>query len=629
MTREPRCGRLLPLAILVGAAFASARSAEPSSVLKLRLAGTPKPNYDAPLPKEVRGRVVLDANGNGEADAQEEGVPGVSVSDGYSVAKTAPDGTYTLTPSKWAVLVNITRPSGFDVSGFWYKPFAATVDFALKRAAQSEDEYVFVHVSDTHVSAIPACVEGLSRFVTEVNALAPRPRFVVNSGDLVNLDKRLHASASTGHAYFRNYVGIMNHLAMPYYNVAGDHTDSSYRIEQFPRGDHRCGKQMFWEYLGPHFFSFEYGRVHFMSIDFGYHLGGKRGYATHGVMPEHVQWLKQDLAGRTPGTFGATTSEHDLGRFCPGFLELAKQQDIRLQLIGDDHIVFHKEQFVPYRVGGSLSGCWWNPRCKGLCPDLSPQGYAIYRVTGEHVECLYKGLGQRVAFVFPRYGAQWTGSVKVRAHLVQPQPGEVLHYSADGKEWSPMTEVEQPFLRAVFEAEVDSAALPDGVVELTVRCSHSGETRTRTFAVKNDADKMSLFGAGTLTFTVGKVPPARKAPSGQVEVFLNDAKVGALLPGRRKAYSFPVPAPTLSRVNTLRFEFAKPGDGMLITSPILTVAGRQLEDVRSAAVKEVRIAHWSEKAANWGGFAVGAGLCARPFVRVQQTFCFVYDEKAR
>ena len=125
-----------------------------------------------------------------------------------------------------------------------------------------------MHVTDTHVSSNPRSQQGLSRFVREVNALSPKPRFVVNSGDLLNLHKALISKPESGHRDFRTYVGIMNHLTMPHYNVAGDHTDSSYRIKQFPRGDHRCGKPLYWEYLGPHFFSFEYGKIHFSSIDF-------------------------------------------------------------------------------------------------------------------------------------------------------------------------------------------------------------------------------------------------------------------------------------------------------------------------------------------------------------------------
>ena len=143
------------------------------------------------------------------------GAEGVSVTDGFSVVKTDARGACTLRPDPRAVFVYITRPSGYDVQGDWYKPLAAEVDFALKPAAHDENEYVFVHVTDTHVSQNARSVAGLSRFVEEVNSLTPKPRFVVNSGDLLNLHKALLSSPAAGHADFRNYVGIMNPLTMP------------------------------------------------------------------------------------------------------------------------------------------------------------------------------------------------------------------------------------------------------------------------------------------------------------------------------------------------------------------------------------------------------------------------------
>lgn len=241
-----------------------------AEVLKLLLKETPKPDYGTAAPAKISGRVVAHSEGT------TSGVEGVSVTDGYSVVKTDARGAYTLTPHADAAFVFLTRPSGYDVRDEWYKPLAAKIEFSLQPAALDENEYTFVHVTDTHVSRNPRSVAGLSRFVREVNALTPKPRFVVNSGDLLNLSKALLDSPATGHAAFRNYVGIMNHLTMPYYNVAGDHTDSSYRLKEFPRGDRRCGKPLYWEYLGPNSFSFEYGKIHFVSVDFGYHLGRKQ-----------------------------------------------------------------------------------------------------------------------------------------------------------------------------------------------------------------------------------------------------------------------------------------------------------------------------------------------------------------
>ena len=258
-------------------------------ILEPLIVKTPRPDYDAPVPAVISGRVLLRGGG------KTSGAKDVSVTDGFSVVKTDAHGAYTLKPDPQAVFVYITRPAGYDVQGTWYKPLAARVDFALA-VAQNEDEYIFIHVTDTHVSQSPRSLQGLSRFVREANDLTPKPRFIVNSGDLLNLHKALLSLPESGHADFRSYVGIMNHLTMPHYSVAGDHTDSSYRMDQFPRGDHRCGKALYWEFLGPNFFSFEYGRIHFVSVDFGYHLGqnqilvnGKSlEYPTNQVQPKHV-----------------------------------------------------------------------------------------------------------------------------------------------------------------------------------------------------------------------------------------------------------------------------------------------------------------------------------------------------
>lgn len=596
---------------------------------ELRMKETPKPDYGAPVPAQISGRVVLHQQG------RSSGAEGVSVTDGYSVVKTNAQGLYTLTPDPSAVFVYITRPSRCAVRGHWYKPLAAKVDFALKPATDDENDYVFVHVTDTHVSENPRSVAGLRRFVREVNALDPKPRFVVNSGDLLNLHKALLGTPTSGHASFRNYVGVMNHLTVPHFSVAGDHTDSSYRLDQFPRGDHRCGKALYWEYLGPHFFSFEYGKIHFVSVDFGYHLGKRQipvngrklEYPTNRVQPMHVEWLKQDMANRTPGSFVVTTAESDLTRFCPGFRDIATRYDVRLQLVGDDHIVSYKENPVPCRTGGALSGCWWNPKARQLCPDLSPQGYLIYRVSGEKLHCFYKGLGQRVAIVSHRVGAPWKGSVKVQAHVVQPQPGETLEYTLDGKDWKAMREIGRPFYRALCEATVDSTSLADGLLRFSVRSTASDEVCSRVFVVVNGDDSLSFKADASLSFTVSAATnwTTPRAPAGKVDVLFNDEVVGVLQPKARKGYSIRIPASRLMEANTLSFRFPEPGDGMSLSSPVLTFQGNTYRDPRDEAIRRVKIGHWGDEAAEWGGFIAGDAQPPdeSPFHRRQNVFCFI------
>jgi hypothetical protein len=605
------------------------KSPQPEAkILDLLLRKTPKPDYGAVVLSQVSGRVLL------RGLEETSGAAGVSVTDGYSVVTTDAQGAYSLTPNTHAVFIYVTRPAGHDVQGDWYKPLATTVDFELKAATADEDEYIFVHVTDTHVSQNRRSLTGLSHFVREINALTPQPRFVVNSGDLLNLHKALLNTPAAGQADFRNYVGIMNHLAMPHYNVSGDHTDSSYRLQQFPRGDHRCGKPLYWEHLGPHFFSFEYGSIHFVSVDFGYHLGQRQipvngknlEYPTNEVQPMHAEWMRQDMVHRTAGTFVVTTSEADLEDHCPDFAQMAAQHDVRLQLVGDIHVLSHKSRSVPYRSGGALAGCWWNPKAEQLCPDLSPQGYLIYRVKGEQLDHFYKGLGQRVTIVSHRVGAPLSGRADVNAHLVQPLPDESLEYSLNGVDWMPMTEIGRPFYRTVYQTSFDSRSLADGLFKFSVR-STNGEVRTREFVVANNRTESPVQADASLSFEVGADTgwTTHKAPGSKVDVVFNESVVGALDPNARRKYAFTVPAASLRKVNVLSFRFADPDDGMSLGSPVLTVQNKKIRDPRDMAIRKVRVAHWGDAAVEWGGFITGnaAPPDETPFHRKQNVFCFV------
>lgn len=103
------------------------------------------------------GRVFVDNNGNGKYDRGEKLMPGVMVSDGLNVVKTAKDGTFSLPGHAKERFVFITTPSGYKTDNAYYRRIStgtATYDFGLtplKGTIASDGSHKFIHISDTEI----------------------------------------------------------------------------------------------------------------------------------------------------------------------------------------------------------------------------------------------------------------------------------------------------------------------------------------------------------------------------------------------------------------------------------------------------------------------------------------------
>lgn len=579
------------------------------------------PDYTSIIPQEVRGMVYDDANANGKRDADEKGVPNVSVTDGYSVVSTQANGSYSLRPNPKAVFIYITRPSGYDVVGEWYQPVSPQVNFRLSKSIKDQNNFSFIHVTDTHIDDRKVGLDGLGDFVQEANILSPS--FVINSGDLINMDKQMKMPVSTGRRYFENYSGIMDGLRMPYYNVAGDHADVGYRLDTYPPGDPRCGKAMFYEYFGPNFYSFEYGKIHFVFIDFVNHYAPDKFNVM--LTPEQLRWFEEDIQHRTPGTAVVTVSENLLDKVIPNLAELKNKYNIVLQLTGDDHgTTFHPKAAVPARCGGSLSGLWWN---HNTCADLSPGGYMVYNVHGDQLDCFYKGLGRQIIFDAPSYGRCVKGDVEIKASIVRGWGGEKLEYSVNGSDWKPMRKSKASKHRKNFITNLDSTKLPDGLVQMRVRLAGGSELQSRTIVIDNGEKRFTANHDGLLEFTVGGILTANVFPQKPVRVMLNDKEIGTVQ-GEKTSYSFEIPPILLKKVNELHFEFVDPNDGMTLRDIRLSYNGVVIKDPRRAAILDVCAKHWQRDIIDKMGAIVGEGIKTDSFAIQQEQFYFVLSKEA-
>jgi predicted phosphodiesterase len=251
----------------------------------------------APAPASVvTGTVFVDANRNGTRDPAERGMAGVAVSNQRQVVRSAADGTYTL-PDAGYGLVFASLPDGFGASGtFWRTPVNGVADIGLvPRETRQGQRFSFIHASDTHVSA--QSLPRLQRLRAMVDQ--QKPDFVIITGDLVRDALRVGEAEAAG--YYDMYVAEVGRFSVPVWSVPGNH--ENFGIERhlsLVGATHPLyGKGMYRARLGPNYYSFEYGGVHFVGLD-SVDIADLWYYGHLDMV--QLAWLRADLAVIAPGT---------------------------------------------------------------------------------------------------------------------------------------------------------------------------------------------------------------------------------------------------------------------------------------------------------------------------------------
>ena len=246
------------------------------------------------------GAVFLDTNANGLRDAGEPGLGGAAVSNQIDVVSTAGDGSYHV-PGRGTGVVFVSVPDGHRAARFWARADNGRADFALTRQATPQ-EFSFVHASDTHVSA-----QSVARFERLRSWIAgERPAFVLVTGDLVQDALRVGETEARG--FYELYVKTAATFPVPVWSVPGNH--ENFGIERHlslvPKTHPLYGKQMFRSYLGPTYYSFNAGGIHFVGLDSV--DVDDLWYYGH-VDSAQLAWLKADLA-LVPPTMPVVTFNH-------------------------------------------------------------------------------------------------------------------------------------------------------------------------------------------------------------------------------------------------------------------------------------------------------------------------------
>ena len=278
-------------------------------------------------------------------------------------------------------------------------------------AAVAAENFTFVHVSDTHITGTERPVRNLTAAAEEINAMNPKPAFVIISGDQTEAGLP---------SQWKRYKEVISHFTVPIYGVAGNHET----------------KWSEWGKLGQHkfldqepYYSFTHGGIHFVAMDSTIWL------QHHGQIDKaELAWLKKDLdkAGRdTPSVL--------FYHHCPGFipnqgelLRTIRPYNVRLILVGHGH-TFHT-----WKRNGLLF-----QEVKGSMNDNG--GYRILEVSNNEIRSFTKLVGEApvldatislvrtvnpITITQPQFDQLVEGKLSIKAS-VKDAVGRSVEYSVD------------------------------------------------------------------------------------------------------------------------------------------------------------------------------------------------------
>jgi hypothetical protein len=260
---------------------------------------TPHLSHPASGRITITGCVYFDTNANSVRDKGEPGIPGIVVSDQIEVAVTNADGNYRMEGTGGFGIVFISIPNDWTArDSFWKKIETSSgqciADFPLIQTGKIE-EFAFLHASDPHLSK--NVLPRLEKCKSIAESL--KPSFILMTGDLLHDSLRVGEEEAKG--YFELYKNEIGKFPVLVWNVPGNHElfgierNLSHIIQDNPL----YGKNMYRHYLGPDYYSFNYGGVHFIGLD----SVDYKDTLYYGRIDEtQLDWLKRDLSFVSPDT---------------------------------------------------------------------------------------------------------------------------------------------------------------------------------------------------------------------------------------------------------------------------------------------------------------------------------------
>ncbi len=355
-----------------------------AEVLEAQKAAASRPaSRPAPRALTMRGIVFEDLNANGTRETGEPPLANMPVSDGLTIVKTPPDGSFEFgikEDTRGSVFV--CTPAGWRASKWFYviadfDRYANQVqpaDIGLVRdPARNTEHFRFVQLSDTHVTQVDSVVQTMIDDLGVVNRLSDPPTFVVATGDLVNVGRE--------EDQIRGYARAILASRYPIYSVVGNH-DYGGRLRD---------TENYEKHLGPPYYSFDVGPYHFIAKD----IVGRTKNTEY--FKRQQAWIEEDLR-----LSGAGKRVIVFQHFIPLIPELDWWAERNTAAVFSGH--WHGRRERLYK--GILDVNSSTLRFGGI--DRSPRGFRIIHVDGNDIRSEWR-VGrqeQRIEIVSPPLGGQ-------------------------------------------------------------------------------------------------------------------------------------------------------------------------------------------------------------------------------
>jgi hypothetical protein len=432
----------------------------------------------------VKGSVFEDKNVNGIKDIGEEGLSNILVSNGLTVTITDDTGSYFL--PREGDFIFITTPSNYISTTSWYRNLLEdNLHFGLRFAPDKDSkQFTFVQITDIHLDDLEEHRIFFEEALREMNKIDPA--FVIATGDLVFAAES--ATISQAKEWYDIYSDSIKNLDVPVFNMVGNHDVAGIVYKKDISSEPGYNKEMYRDYFGPTYYSFDWGSYHCIALDPNEFLDGHQFYR----IPDYqIEWLRKDLSYRQgepllvffhePSTSWENRAD---------VLNLLNQHSTKM-FSGHWHMdILIDSQGIPEQVTGALCGEWW----LGNCSDGKPCGYRIVQVEGNNIFSFYKEIGadRQINIITP--GPLVDGITEVTAQIyTQYGPLEEVKYQIEQDNIIPM-KIKKEKLWHTATAMWDSTREKAGYHTLMVQARDKEGVFSKQMEIKVYKDEILALG---------------------------------------------------------------------------------------------------------------------------------------